>query len=262
MIHTQQAEPRSKGVWVHLRRLLSGEKEGRTIPDGLRVYAIGDVHGCLVQLNSLLALIAEDCANSATRFQIIFLGDYVDRGPDSKGVIDTMLAMREKLNVCFIRGNHDQVMLDFLEDPALYRNWRDFGGRETLLSYGVTPPLFDNERVFTEARDALRVALPENHLRFLNELEYSVEIGGYYFTHAGVRPSVPLDRQMPEDLMWIRDEFLLSDADFGKIVVHGHSPMEAPVQRFNRISVDTGAYATGHLSAAVLEGTTCRFLST
>ncbi|MDE2110392.1 MAG: serine/threonine protein phosphatase [Alphaproteobacteria bacterium] len=228
----------------------------------MRVYAVGDVHGCLAQLSALLAKIEADASGFAGEIQPIFLGDYVDRGPDSKGVIDRLLAAREERDCRFIRGNHDQFMLDFLEQPALYRDWRDFGGRETLLSYGVVPPLFDNDRACEQARDALRTALPERHLKFLNDLEYSLEIGGYYFTHAGVRPGAPLDRQKPEDLLWIRDEFLLSDADFGKIVVHGHTPMEAPVSRFNRISVDTGAYATGRLSAAVLEGTTCNFLST
>ena len=234
----------------------------RTVPEGMRVYAIGDIHGCLVELNALLAKIEDDSAAYDGDARLIFLGDYVDRGPDSKGVLDRLLATPDRFKTHFVRGNHDQILLDFLENPALFRDWRDFGGRETLMSYGVTPPRFDNEEAYAEARNVLRSNMPESHVDFLGGLQYSVAIGGYYFVHAGVRPGVALDRQSEEDLLWIRDEFLLSNTDFGLTVVHGHTPMDAPVRRPNRISVDTGAYATGKLTSAVLEGTECRFLST
>ncbi|MBU6299778.1 MAG: metallophosphoesterase, partial [Alphaproteobacteria bacterium] len=142
----QPNKPPSHRFGGRLRRFLSGRTESRAIPDGMRVYAVGDVHGCLAQLSALLAKIEADASGFAGEIQPIFLGDYVDRGPDSKGVIDRLLAAREERDCRFIRGNHDQFMLDFLEQPALYRDWRDFGGRETLLSYGVVPPLFDNDR--------------------------------------------------------------------------------------------------------------------
>jgi len=232
------------------------------VPEGMRVYAVGDIHGCLSELDSLLATILNDAVGYYGERQLVFLGDYVDRGPDSKGVLNRLLAPAEGFNAHYILGNHDQTLLDFLENPSLFRDWRDFGGRETLMSYGVTPPRFDNEEAYSQARDKLRSAMPQSHLDFLRSLQYSVTIGSYHFVHAGVRPGVPLDRQVPEDLLWIRDEFLLSNTDHGKTIVHGHTPMEEPVKLPNRISVDTGVYATGKLTAAVLEGAECRFLST
>ena len=232
------------------------------VPEGMRVYAVGDIHGCLIELNSLLATILNDAAGYDGERQLVFLGDYVDRGPDSKGVLNRLLSPAEGFIAHYILGNHDQTLLDFLENPSLFRDWRDFGGRETLMSYGVTPPRFDNEEAYSQARDKLRSAMPQSHLNFLRSLQYSVTIGSYHFVHAGVRPGVLLDRQAPEDLLWIRDEFLLSNADHGKTIVHGHTPMEKPVKLSNRISVDTGVYATGKLTAAVLEGAECRFLST
>jgi len=233
-----------------------------TVPEGMRVYAVGDIHGCLIELDSLLATILNDAAGYDGERQLVFLGDYVDRGPDSRGVLDRLLAPPEDFDPRYILGNHDQTFLDFLENPSLFRDWRDFGGRETLMSYGVTPPRFDDEEAYSQARDKLRSAMPQSHLDFLRSLQYSVTIGSYHFVHAGVRPGVPLDRQSPEDLLWIRDEFLLSNTDHGKMIVHGHTPMEEPVKLSNRISVDTGVYATGKLTAAVLEGAECRFLST
>ncbi|HEY0303177.1 MAG TPA: metallophosphoesterase family protein [Rhizomicrobium sp.] len=232
------------------------------MPEGLRVYAVGDIHGCLAELNALLAKIEDDAAGYAGKRQIVFLGDYVDRGPDSRGVIERILGLHDRSQARAIRGNHDQFLLDFLDEPMLFRQWRDYGGRETLVSYGVSPPLFDDEKAFAAARDAFRDALPPRHLAFLRGLDYAIEIGGFYFVHAGVRPGIALAQQARADLLSIRDDFLLSDSDFGRVVVHGHTPTEGPVRRANRIGVDTGAYATGRLTAAVLEGTSCRFLST
>lgn len=244
-----------------LRGRLGRLKSERTLPPNTRVYAVGDVHGCLGPLNALLAKIEADATGFVGAKVLVYLGDYVDRGPESKAVIDCVLAGRDGFETRAIRGNHDQTLLDFLQDPNLFREWRDYGARETLMSYGVVPPLFDNEQAFAVARAALLTAMPQRHLDFLAQLPFGFEIGDYYFVHAGVRPGVKLAQQMPEDLLWIRDDFLLSGADFGKIVVHGHTPTEAPVRRANRIGVDTGAYVTGRLTAAVLEGTDCRFLS-
>jgi serine/threonine protein phosphatase 1 len=231
------------------------------IPPGRRVYAIGDIHGRLDLLHKLLELIEADDAGSGLDRTVIFMGDYVDRGPESKGVIDLLLGQKTSAVLC-LRGNHDQAVLDFLADAKFYRQWREFGAPETLLSYGVMPPRFEDDADFERARVEFEQKLPPEHLRFFSALPYSHAVGDYLFVHAGLRPGVALERQDPHDLLWIRDEFLLSRLSFGKIVVHGHSPTPGPVRRPNRIGIDTGAYATGRLTAVVLEGTDCRFLST
>lgn len=232
------------------------------VPDGVRVYAVGDIHGCAVQLDRLLLAIAADAAARSGVAQLLFLGDYIDRGPDSKGVIDRLLDLPAQFSPRFVRGNHDQSLLDFLSDPAFYRFWRNYGAAETLVSYGVEPPLFDRPEDFAAARDQLARALPDRHLRFFESLELHIQIGDYFFAHAGVRPGIALEQQAAEDLLWIRDEFLLSRNDFGAVVVHGHTPGESPVRRPNRICVDTGVYATGRLTAAILHGEQCEFLTT
>jgi serine/threonine protein phosphatase 1 len=233
-----------------------------SLPDGTRLYAIGDIHGCAVLLDRLTARIVDDSRTAAGPCALVYLGDYVDRGPDSKGVIDRLLAPPPGFSCSYLRGNHDQVVLDFLDDPSVFRTWRDFGARETLMSYGVVPPRFDDDEAYNEAAAALRAALPPQHLAFLSGLELSLTVGGYFFSHAGVRPGIPLASQSAQDLMWIREDFLGSRANFGAVVVHGHTPMERPQRTANRIGVDTGAYATGRLTAAVLEGAGCRFLHT
>jgi serine/threonine protein phosphatase 1 len=226
------------------------------------VYAIGDIHGCVHQLNKLLEAIAKETADAGQkRHRLVFIGDYVDRGPDSRAVVDRLLAATHEFELVALRGNHEQTLLDFLVDPTVYRDWRDFGGRETLLSYGVTPPLFDRPNEFERARQDFATALPPQHLSFLQSLPHFARIGGYYFAHAGVRPGTPLERQTERDLMWIREEFLSAKDEFGAIVVHGHTPSPLPIRCANRIAIDTGVYATGRLTAAVLEGSECRFLS-
>jgi len=248
-----------------LQRLLGAPAAPPALPEGRRIYAVGDVHGCRDLLEQLVKRIrahAGSAPSSATNV-LLMLGDYVDRGPDSKGVIDTLLGFDAPgWEKTFLRGNHDQALLDFLGDPNFYRAWRSYGAPETLLSYGVRPPLFDDEAEFVKARDALAANLPQTHLAFLRSLANFHEEGDYFFAHAGVRPGIPLDRQMPEDLLWIRDDFLNSNRSFGKFVVHGHTPTERPVRRSNRLGLDTGAHATGCLTAAVLEGDTCTLLST
>jgi len=236
-------------------------KSPRRVPDGLRIYAVGDIHGCVTQLQALLDAVVDDGRHWEGAKHIVFLGDYCDRGPDSKGVIERLLAGVAGFEATYLRGNHDQAVLDFLQDPLVYRNWRAYGAPETLLSYGVIPPRFDDEAAFLTARDQFAAALPASHLRFLQNLQYFSKIGDYFFVHAGVRPGVQLEKQVPEDLLWIRDEFLMSNADFGAVVVHGHTPGDQPVRRTNRICVDTGVYATGRLTTAVLQGEDCRFLA-
>ena len=232
------------------------------LPAGQRLYAIGDIHGCLQELRQILNEVRYDSEDVEGETHIIFLGDYIDRGPDSKGVIETLRSVARDFPVTCLLGNHDQTLLDFLETPAVFRDWRCFGAPETLLSYGVQPPRFDDAAAFAQTRDDLVAALPPEHVIFLKNLKHSVTFGDYFFVHAGVRPGIPLDRQDEQDLLWIREEFLNSRTDFGRVVVHGHTPSEKPVRKANRIGIDTGAYATGRLTAAVLERSSCRFIET
>ena len=233
------------------------------IPDGMRIYAIGDVHGCLNLLRSLEQQIADDCrANSVQRPVIVVLGDLVDRGPDSRGVIEYLMAPQPAgIERRVLRGNHEQMALDVFDSPQQVLGWRKLGGAETLHSYGVDPRIFfaagDPEIIV----DAWRQALPEEHQRWIEALETMLVIGDYCFVHAGIRPGLALDRQNLIDLLWIRDEFLEHTGDFGKVVVHGHTPTPEPDVRPNRINVDTGAYLTHCLSCVVLEGASRRFLS-
>jgi serine/threonine protein phosphatase 1 len=232
------------------------------VPPDSRVYAIGDIHGQAALLDELLAMIERDGMGRPETNVLVFVGDYVDRGGDSKGVVEQLLNLRADFVAHFLRGNHDQALLDFLADPGSFPLWRDYGADETLASYGVPSPQSDDQEALRQTRDRLQASLPASHRRFFETLKLSETIGDYFFAHAGVRPGTALDQQEERDLMWIRDDFLNSRAAFGKIVVHGHTPTNAPVVRRNRIGIDTGAYMTGRLTALVLEGTRRRFLQT
>jgi serine/threonine protein phosphatase 1 len=255
-------DPRSNARPGWLARLLGRETAAAAVPDETIVYAVGDIHGRYDLLQDLLAQIAADAQGKTGQKVLIFLGDYVDRGLQSKEVIDCLAALDwPGWQIVALRGNHDQTMLDFLSDPGIYRAWRDFGAAETLLSYGVAPPRFDDDKAFAAARDELAAKCPARHVKFLGALEYSHTVGDYMFVHAGVRPGVALDRQVAEDLLWIREEFLLSNRRLDKMIVHGHTPAERPIRRANRIGIDTGAYATSRLTAVALAGKECRFLT-
>jgi diadenosine tetraphosphatase ApaH/serine/threonine PP2A family protein phosphatase len=257
----RQEGEKPRGLGNRLARIFAGDARAAALPDGVRVYAVGDIHGCAAELDLLLAMIEADVAGWRGERHLVFVGDYVDRGPNSKGVVARLLHPPSGFTVRHLKGNHEQALLDFLDDPESYVAWRDFGARETLLSYGVTAPA-DDATAFAAARDRFRAALPKEHRAFFEALELSARIGDYFFVHAGVRPGIALEMQSAEDLLWVRDEFLASTADFGAVVVHGHTPTMAPVRRRNRIGIDTGAFATGRLTAAVLEGIDCRFLGT
>lgn len=235
-------------------------------PPGVVVWAVGDVHGRLDLLNPLLDAIEADAANSdAERKVVVMLGDYVDRGPDSRGVIDRLLHLpqgdgRERR---LLRGNHEDRMEAFLSDPELGPGWCDYGGREALRSYGVTPPAMRGDADgWARAARALNKAMGPDHRAFLCDLEYSVVIGDYFFAHAGARPGVALADQSQQDLMWVRNAFLSDPRPFERVVVHGHTPQDVLVADHRRIGVDTGAYATGVLSAVRLEGTTRTLIQT
>lgn len=232
-------------------------------PAGSRVYAVGDIHGRADLLAALHRMIGDDAAaRPVSRRVVVYVGDYIDRGPDSRAVIDILLdAPLAGFASVHLLGNHEAFLLDFLDDSAVGPDWLFNGGAETLASYGVESPWpFGDppDRMQTE----LRRRLPARHLTFLRDLRLSHVEGDYLFVHAGVRPGVPLDRQARRDLLWIRGEFLDSDADLGKVVVHGHSIADEPEQRANRIGIDTGAYMTGRLTCLVLEGAERRFLAT
>jgi serine/threonine protein phosphatase 1 len=232
------------------------------VPKDVRVYAVGDIHGCVDQLDGLIAAIVNDSTCFVGKKYLIFLGDYVDRGPDSKGVIDYLLhRLPPEFSARFLKGNHEATLLDFLVNPDTYRAWRTYGAPETLLSYGVRPPLFEAQERLEEARAAFSAAIPADHLAFLRSLELHVVVGDYAFAHAGIRPGRTLEEQNESDLLWIRDDFLNSSATHPKVIVHGHTPTPRPLNLRNRIGIDTGVYATGVLSSLVLEESTRRFIT-
>jgi serine/threonine protein phosphatase 1 len=219
-----------------------------SLPEGLRIYAVGDIHGCAARLDVLHGLMAEDAAKAPERRKVIvYLGDYVDRGPDSRGVIERLLGPPPfAAETVHLAGNHEALMLAALDDPGDLRAgalWQMNGGGAALASWGVDPEA---------PQERWAEAIPPAHLAWLRGLARSVRFGGYVFAHAGVRPGVPLARQDPEDLIWIREPFLSSTADHGAVVVHGHTPGREVVLRRNRIGLDTGAVFGGKLTCAVL----------
>jgi serine/threonine protein phosphatase 1 len=245
-----------------------GRKPARGAPPstgGRLVYAVGDVHGRLDVLEPLLRDIAADvlATRPAERPLLVFLGDYVDRGPASRQVVDRVLDLiaGDGFEVAALKGNHEEALLQFLEDPGFAATWIDFGGGATLSSYGVrlSPPRSD-VGAWGRVRDAFDAATPEDHRRFYQGLELMRVVGDYAFVHAGVRPGVALEDQAECDLLWIRHEFLNDPGPFGKVIVHGHTPTEDPQVLPHRLGLDTGAYATGVLTAVRLYGEEQRLL--
>lgn len=235
------------------------------VPPGRRIYAVGDIHGRADLLATLQELILQDAQGGPGERTIVYLGDYIDRGKDSAGVIDRLLTdPLPGFGTVFLRGNHEQCLLDFLEDTRIGPHWLSFGGDRTLASYGVAvaPGGTDDARALLALQAELRARLPARHLSFYRGLRSSHAAGDYFFVHAGVRPGVPLAAQAAEDLLWIREPFLSDGTDHGKVVVHGHTIGEQVEIRANRIGIDTGAYFSGHLTALALEGQSRRVLST
>jgi serine/threonine protein phosphatase 1 len=231
------------------------------LPDDTRIYAVGDVHGRADLLQPLLARIDADlAANPVAQSVEVFLGDYIDRGPRSRQVLDLLIERRARHMMLCLKGNHETYAAEFLRNPAIWSDWKNLGGANTLLSYDVSPARGDDRQALQDTAMAFRQALPDSHHRFLNGLALSFTCGDFFFVHAGVRPGIPLRQQRQEDLLWIREDFLLHEGDFGKVVVHGHTPAKEPDVRANRINVDTGAYATGRLTCLVLEDDQMRFI--
>lgn len=233
------------------------------MPPGVRAYAIGDIHGEVGLLRTLLDRIVDDCERlPQAEIHFIFLGDYVDRGPDSKGVVELLTQYRSlETNFHFLKGNHEDAMLAIIDgNEDDLPGWLRFGGRQTLASYGISERAVAMGGPFLRAEFAEK--MPAHHLEFLTGLDIKVELGDYLFVHAGIKPEVALDRQDDRDLMWIRREFLNFVGPHPKMIVHGHTISAEVELQHNRIGVDTGAYATGKLSAVVLEGEQRRILST
>lgn len=231
------------------------------LPDGQRIYAIGDIHGMREELLRLLDLIEQDIRERPPAGPVteIFLGDYVDRGPDSFGVIETLLEPRENRRRVCLRGNHEDAMMRALEDSAAVMRWMTFGGDATCRSYGLDDPsLLHNPPAL---QPMLQAALPDTHRDFLNGLGLFERIGGLLFVHAGIRPGVSLADQDPHDLIWIRDEFLTYGGPLPFHVVHGHTPSRKPERLAYRTNVDTAAVYGGALTCAVIERDRIAFLS-
>ncbi len=250
------------GLWRRLAGATS-EKPSQSsrkyrIPDGEIVYAVGDVHGRLDLLKQAVDAIFQHAAKfpAALERRIVFLGDYVDRGPDSAGTIEYLLTHRFADFVpTFLRGNHEQAMLDFFDSPNPDSAWLNYGGVAALASYGIAAA----DRPLSEIRDEMRARMPAMHLDFLRRTEYRKFVGDYLFVHAGIRPGIPFERQDPQDFLWIREPFLSEPEIFPSKterfvfrVVHGHTITEYPDVRPNRIGIDTGAYASGVLTVLAL----------
>lgn len=236
------------------------------IPDGNLVWAVGDIHGRLDLLDPLIERILEDIGRSfPPRRSLVFLGDHIDRGPESRGVLERLAALRRKawINPIFLRGNHEEALESFLQYPDVGPRWCDHGGRETLRSFGVPAPSGrDDEDGWAEASKAMGKALGADCRALLADQVHSFEIGDYFFAHAGARPGVPLSEQSPNDLMWIREPFLRHPEPFERKIVHGHTPEARVHADHRRIGLDTGAYATGVLTALRLEGLSAELLQT
>lgn len=219
------------------------------LPDGVVLYVVGDIHGCIEPLRRVLAAIDDDRARTSPRhYGEIYLGDYVDRGPDSARVLNTLIERARSHNAVFIKGNHDLMLEEFASGRRSLAEWLPYGGADTLRSYGATPDMI------AAGAEELPKLIPQRHVDFIASCDPSFQVEDYFFVHAGVRPGRPLDQQENQDLLWIRDDFLSSRSDFGGIVVHGHTAVASPEFKSNRIGIDTGAYMTGQLTCLRIDG--------
>ena len=225
------------------------------LPDDIRIYALTDIHGCSDLLKSMFTVIDRDLLTIGRRRAVhVFLGDYIDRGPDSSGTIELLIERARKHESIFLKGNHEVFLSEVLKKPELLENWGQYGGLQTLSSYGVQSPLNPTAEEQKELIDQLSAAIPMHHRLFFEQLGTSFLCGDFFFVHAGIKPGLPLARQREEDLLWIRNEFLASKKKHEKYIIHGHTPVPEPDIRFNRANIDTGAYATGNLTLLTIQG--------
>lgn len=219
------------------------------------IYAVGDLHGCLDELRRLEALIMADAAAISGEKWLVHLGDHVDRGPASAGVLDHLLAPPPTgFHRLCLKGNHEAMLLDALRNPGSLSHWLANGGDATLASYGVSEAAIKSLRgASADSRPRLEAHFPEEHLAFLRELPVGLSVPGFVFVHAGLRPGVPLPEQVEEDLLWIRGDFLDARHDFDAVVVHGHTPVQEPFISALRIGVDTACFMSGRLTAVRID---------
>jgi serine/threonine protein phosphatase 1 len=224
------------------------------LPDGICIYAVSDIHGCANQLANVFAAIDDHLSRVRPKRAIqVFLGDYIDRGPASSQVIDMLIDRAQRHETIFLKGNHEAMLLELLRDPEIFPTFRQYGGLQTLRSYGLTPSVNPDHEEQQALIGELAKKIPDPHRRFFDDLQLKYLCGDFLFVHAGVRPGIPLPQQKEEDLLWIRDEFLSSNKNFGKFIVHGHTPVLKPDIRPNRINIDTGVYATGILTLLTVQ---------
>ncbi|WP_305953024.1 metallophosphoesterase family protein [Beijerinckia mobilis] len=237
-----------------MRLFRSPPPKKATVPEGTRIYAVGDIHGRADLLQAMFDRVDADLAQRPIERPIhVFVGDYIDRGPRSAEVIDLLIRRQQThLTVC-LKGNHEVYLCDFLDQPEILHHWAHYGALPTLLSYGLQPSLNPATEEQISLSWELKRRMPREHIAFLSSLPLTFSCGDYFFAHAGVRPGIPLEYQTPDDLLWIRGEFLNYEGSFGKVVVHGHTPMMEAAVHKNRINIDTGAYATGKLTCVVLD---------
>jgi serine/threonine protein phosphatase 1 len=246
-----------------IRRLLFGPRESEpqpTVPRGQRVYAVGDVHGRLDLFEALRdAIEAEIAASPRLSPTVILLGDLVDRGPDSAGVLRAARLWSRQRRLHILLGNHEEMFIRSFADADVLRQFLRHGGRETLLSYGISRKTY-SAATLHQIQQLAREVVPIEDIEFIASFEDMLAVGDYLFVHAGIAPGVPVDEQKTSDLRWIREPFLSHAEDHDHVIVHGHTISGRPVVRTNRIGIDTGAYDSGRLTALVLEGTGRRFL--
>jgi serine/threonine protein phosphatase 1 len=238
------------------RKLFRPEPEMHqpSVPPGERIYAVGDIHGRRELFDALIAAIErDDDCRVHVRTTIILLGDLIDRGEDSAGVVAAARALASRRNVRILCGNHEEMLLRSLDDLDMLRRFLRFGGRETLLSYPVDQQAWDGATM-KEAQQLLRQAIPASDIAFIRRFEDWVTCGDYLFVHAGIEPGVPLEQQTHHTLRWVRKPFLDYQGDFGHVVVHGHTIVDEAEVLHNRIAIDTGAFMSGRLTALALEG--------
>ena len=245
-----------------LSKIFRSDKAARplpSVPEGERYYIVGDIHGRCDLFAALKDAIEQDEADSDAKSTVILLGDLVDRGPDSAGVIALAREWQTRRPMRFLAGNHEEMFLDSFDDRKVLRHFVKHGGRETIMSYGLTRRQYDALEL-DQLQDEMRVIIPQEHRDFLAAFEDMIVIGDYVFVHAGIDPSRPIEDQSAKDLRWIRERFLNTVGPLSHVVVHGHTIFEDVEDQGHRIGIDTGAFRTGVLTALVLEGTERRYI--